>query len=112
MSKLICKKDKVLVIAGNDKGKTGEVLNIDGDRVLVQGINIRSKHMKARKEGEQPQILSIECPIHISNVALCSSDGKRLKTKVKVQKNGAKKLVYNEDDKEKTHRVIKKSKGK
>ncbi len=112
MSKWICKKDKVLVISGNDKGKVGEVLKVNDDRVLVQGINIRKKHSKSRQEGQPSQILDIECPIHISNVALCSSDGKRLKTKVKVQKNGGKKLVYHENDKEKTHRVIKKIKGK
>jgi len=112
MSKWICKKDKVLVISGNDKGKIGEVLKIDGERVLVQGINIRKKHSKSRQEGQPSQILDIECPIHISNIAFCSSEGKRLKEKVKVQKNGGKKLVYSENDKEKTHRVIKKSKGK
>ena len=50
MSKWIRKGDRVLVIAGNDKGKAGEVLSRDEDRVIVQGINVRKKHMRRTQE--------------------------------------------------------------
>jgi large subunit ribosomal protein L24 len=112
MSKWICKGDKVLVISGNDKGKVGEVLSIDEDRVVVQGVNIRRKHMKSRKEGQKSQISDIELSIHISNVMQCDNEGNRLKLMVRTQSDGTKKLIYFENDKEKTYRVIKKIKAK
>ena len=51
----IKKGDNVQVLSGNDKGKTGEVLEVIPklDKVVVKGINIRKKHVKARKQGEE-----------------------------------------------------------
>ena len=79
MSKAIRKGDRVLVIAGNDKGKSGEVLGKGEDRILVQGINVRKKHMKPTGQTQGGRIVEMEVPIHISNVCLCDKDGKRLK---------------------------------
>jgi len=82
--------DKVLVIAGNDKGKTGEVLSRTPSRILIQGINIRKKHMKRTQETQGGRIVEMEIPIHISNVTLCDKDGKRLKAKAEKEKKPAK----------------------
>lgn len=68
----IRKDDTVLVIAGNDKGKKGKVLRVlaKEKKAIVEGINIVKKHKKARKQGEQSGILSIEAPIDLSNLKL------------------------------------------
>src|ERR1700760_2258626 len=75
----IKRNDQVIVIAGKDKGKKGRVLRVitDKNRVLVEGVGMIKKHVKAdsnrRIEGG---IISKEAPIHISNVMLMDSDGK------------------------------------
>lgn len=112
MSKWIRKKDQVLVIAGNDKGKVGEVLRRQDDYVLIQGVNIKKKHMKSKQQGQPSRIIEIEMPIHISNVRLSTSSGEPIKVKVKTLKTGSKKLVSLEGDKEKTFRELRKRKGK
>lgn len=83
MSKNIRKGDRVLVIAGNDRGKTGEVLARGEDRVLIQGINVRKKHLKRTQQTQGGRVVEMEVPIHISNVCLCDKEGKRLKVKAK-----------------------------
>jgi large subunit ribosomal protein L24 len=64
--------DKVLVIAGNDKGTTGEVLSVDRgrNRVVVEGVNIRTKHEKPTQQRPQGDRVQREFPIHASNVML------------------------------------------
>lgn len=64
------KGDTVQVIAGRDKGKVGEILTVipKTSQVIVQGVNIRTKHVKPRQEGESGQIVTQEAPIHSSNV--------------------------------------------
>jgi large subunit ribosomal protein L24 len=66
------KGDKVMVIAGKDKGKTGVILTSfpKKDRVLVEGVNIIKKHMKPNQANPQGGILSQEAAIHVSNVML------------------------------------------
>ncbi len=68
MSKWIRKGDRVLVIAGNEKGKSGEVLSRGEERVLIQGVNMRKKAFKAKKAGEKGQMVELAMPIHVSNV--------------------------------------------
>jgi large subunit ribosomal protein L24 len=72
------KGDTVQVIAGSDKGKVGEVLKTfpKASKVLVKGVNIRTKHVKPRQEGESGQIVTSEAPIHSSNVMLYSNKEK------------------------------------
>ena len=73
MKKLKIKKgDTVYVNAGNDKGKTGKVLSVlrSEDRVLVEGINMVSKHTKPNSKQPQGGIIRQEAPVHISNVQL------------------------------------------
>ena len=72
MAKLKIKKgDKVVVLTGRDKGKTGEVklVHVADSKVVVQGINMLTKHRKASAAGPGG-LEKIESPIHISNVSL------------------------------------------
>ena len=76
--KKICKGDKVQVLSGNDKGKTGEVLEVipKADKIIVKGVNIRKKHVKPRKQGEEGGIISIESAIPSAKVnVVCSKCG-------------------------------------
>ncbi len=106
MSKWIKKGDKVVVLAGNEKGKMGNVIFRKPERVVIQGINIRKKHAKRKDQAARSNILEIECPIHISNVCLCTEDGKPVKLKVKLDKDGNKQLYYTLEGKEIVHRKI------
>lgn len=64
------KDDKVIVIAGKDKGKTGTILKSfpKMDKVIVGGMNVSKRHQKPRKSGEKGQILDKAMPMHVSNV--------------------------------------------
>ncbi|MCL6454774.1 MAG: 50S ribosomal protein L24 [Alicyclobacillus sp.] len=66
------KGDKVVVIAGKDKSKTGEVLRVfpKEQRVLVSGVNIVKRHTKPSMQNQDGGILEKEAPIHVSNVLL------------------------------------------
>ena len=68
----IKKNDMIIVIAGNDKGKTGKVLKVfpATNRVIVEGINIRKKHTKPSQKNPQGGILEKEAPINASNVMI------------------------------------------
>mgnify|MGYP003325494296 CR=1 FL=1 len=74
----IRKGDTVQVINGKEKGKTGEVLKTlpIENRVIVKGINIRTKHVKPTQEGESGRIVTEEFSLHASNVMVYSSDKK------------------------------------
>ncbi len=67
----IRKGDQVIVIAGADKGKKGEVVRVLGEKVVVQNINIIKRHTKPNPQaGQAGGIIEREAPIHISNVML------------------------------------------
>lgn len=68
----IRKNDNVMVISGNDRGKTGKVLKVFPKkfRVIVEGINLRKRHTKPRQKSPQGGIIEKEAPIHASNVML------------------------------------------
>ncbi len=75
----IKKGDKVQVLSGNDKGKSGKVLEVTPktQKVLVEGINIKKKHVKPRKQGEEGGIISKEFPINSCKVnVVCPKCGK------------------------------------
>jgi large subunit ribosomal protein L24 len=112
MSKWIRKDDKVIVISGNDKGKTGTVLSRNEDKVLIQGINIRKKHAKRRQKTATSEILEMEMPIHVSNVKICGSTGKPVKIKCHLSADGKKELFYLEGGKRIVHRQIKQKTSK
>jgi large subunit ribosomal protein L24 len=62
--------DNVIVIAGNDRGKTGAIQTVDHarNRVIVEGVNLRYKHLKATQQSPQGERIQVECAIHASNV--------------------------------------------
>jgi len=68
----IRKNDNVMVISGNDKGKTGKVLKVfpKNTRVIVEGINLRKRHTKPSQKSPQGGIIEKEAPIHASNIML------------------------------------------
>lgn len=75
----IKKGDTVQVLSGNDKGKIGEVLEINAkaSKVVVKGANIRKKHVKPRKQGDEAGIISVEVAIPSSKVnVVCPKCGK------------------------------------
>ena len=85
------KGDTVQVIAGKEKGKTGEVLRTlpYDNRVVVQGINLRTRHVKPTQEGESGRI---EASLHASNVMLYSTTQKvASRVEIVVEKDGSKK---------------------
>jgi large subunit ribosomal protein L24 len=90
----IKKGDTVQVISGKDKGKTGEVLRTlpYENRVVVQGINLRTRHVKPTQEGETGRIVTEEASLHASNVMVYST-AKQVASRVEivVEKDGTKK---------------------
>jgi len=92
MAAKIRKGDKVVVLAGRDKGRTGEVIAVHPaeGRALVRGVNVVKRHQKqsAQQEGG---IISKEAPIHLSNIAVADpKDGKPTRVGFKVQPDGKK----------------------
>src|SRR3989337_68116 len=92
----IRKNDNVMVVAGNDNGKTGKVLKVfpKNSKVIVEGINVRKRHTKPSQRNPQGGILEKEAPIHVSNVMLLdpkSNEPTRLGSQIildeKTQKN-------------------------
>jgi large subunit ribosomal protein L24 len=87
--------DKVMVIAGKDKGKVGKVLKVlpEKDRVVVEGVRIVKKHLKPTASNPEGGIVEREAPIHISNVMLVDpKTGKP--TRVGIKYENGKKLRY------------------
>jgi large subunit ribosomal protein L24 len=68
----IKKGDTVLIISGKDRGKKGKVLEVfpQEKRLLVEGINLKKKHMRPKREGEKGQVVELALPIHISKTKL------------------------------------------
>ena len=85
----IRKGDNVKILSGNDKGKTGEVLEVipKTEKIVVKGINIRKKHVKPRKQGEEGGIIPVECAIHASKVnVVCPKCGKTTRIGFEIEK--------------------------
>ncbi len=88
--------DKVKILAGKDKGKEGIVATTlkKKDQVVVNGINIVKKHVKPNAQNETGGIISVEAPIHVSNVRVIESAKKEVKTaKVEEKKTTTKKTT-------------------
>ena len=84
------KGDNVIVLSGNDKGKTGEVLEVipKTEKVIVKGVNIRKKHVKPRKQGEEGGIIPVECAIFSAKVnVVCPKCNKPTKIKYEMDKD-------------------------
>ncbi len=87
------KGDTVVVISGKDKGKKGKVLAAmpKNDRVIVEGVNMLTKHKKPNQQMQQGGIIHQEGPIHVSNVMMyCNKDKTGVRVGHKVLDNGEK----------------------
>lgn len=82
------KDDRVIVIAGKEKGKIGKVLRVlpDTNRVLIEGLNVVKRHTKATQQEQQGGIVEKEAPIHASNVSLVGKDDKATRVGYKITK--------------------------
>ena len=91
MAAKIRKGDKVVLLTGRDKGRTGEVIEVhpDDNRVLVRGINMVKRHQK-QTQAQEGGIISKEAPIHLSNIAYVGKDGKPTRVGFKIQADGKK----------------------
>ncbi len=88
--------DTVQVMAGAENGKRGKILNVDrkGNRVTVQGVNLRYKHVKRSQQHPQGGRIQVEGPIHFSNVQLVdSSTDKPTRFRAEADKDGKKTRV-------------------
>ena len=84
----IKKDDKVVVLSGKDKGKEGKILYADPKalKVIVEGVNVATKHQKPRKQGEEGGIIKVETPIYASKVQLvCPKCGKATRVAHKIE---------------------------
>ena len=96
MANRIKKGDQVVVNTGKDKGKQGEVVRVDGDRVVVANVNIVKRHTKPNPQaGVAGGVVEREASIHISNVnVLNPASGKGERVGFKVLEDGRKLRVY------------------
>ena len=84
--------DKVTVIAGANKGKDGKVIKVLGDKVIIEGVNIVTKHVKTKNNNGNGEIVKTEAPLHRSNVKVVES----VKSKKTTKKAETKKEVKKE----------------
>ena len=83
----IKKDDKVVVLSGKDKGKQGKVLVAEpkAGKVIVEGVNVATKHKKPQKQGEDGGIIKVETPTYVSKVQLvCPKCGKSTRVSHKI----------------------------
>ena len=86
----------VLVLSGKDKGKTGKVIRADvkGMKVVVEGVNVATKHQAPRKQGQEGGIIKVETPIYVSKVqVVCPKCGKPTRVAHKFDADGNKSRV-------------------
>ena len=95
------KDDKVVVIAGSNKGKEGTITKVLDEKVIIEGVNLRKKHLKPKNNNGTGEIIEQEAPIHASNVMIIDPKTKK-PTKIK-------KVI---DEKGKKIRISKKSNEK
>ena len=91
MAAKIRKGDKVIVLNGRDKGRTGEVFEVrpTEGKALVRGVNLVKKHQK-QTQAQEGGIISKEAPIQLSNIAIVGRDGKPTRVGFKIQADGTK----------------------
>ena len=84
----IKKGDTVLIISGKDKGKKGKVIEAlpKEEKIVVEGLNMRKKHTKAKRQGEKGQIVSLPAPLSVSNaMIICVKCGKPVRVGYKIE---------------------------
>ncbi|MBV9635525.1 MAG: 50S ribosomal protein L24, partial [Methylobacteriaceae bacterium] len=91
MAAKIKKGDRVVVLTGRDKGRTGEVVQVmpRETRAIVRGVNMVKRHQK-QTQAQEGGIISKEAPIQLSNIAIVGADGKPTRVGFKIQADGTK----------------------
>jgi large subunit ribosomal protein L24 len=91
MAAKIRKGDRVIVLTGRDKGRTGEVFEVrpTDNTALVRGVNMVKRHQK-QTQNQEGGIISKEAPVHLSNIAYVGKDGKPTRVGFKIQADGKK----------------------
>jgi large subunit ribosomal protein L24 len=91
MARHVRKGDTVVITAGSNRGRVGEILRVipDKDQVIVKGLNLRTKHLKPTRINPQGGIITKEAPIHISNVSP-AVEGKPTRVRFQVRDDGSK----------------------
>ena len=93
---IIMKGDRVRVIRGNHQDQEGKVLRVlkDKDRVVVEGVNMRKRHMRPSATNQEGGIVTFEAPIHISNVMLVDpTTGDPTRVRMRLEEDGVKERV-------------------
>ncbi len=91
----IKKNDKVVIIAGKDRGKSGKVMHAfpQDKQVIVEGLNLMKKHVRPKKQGESGQIIEFPAPMDVSNVKLiCPKCDEATRTGVEKASEGKKRV--------------------
>ena len=86
----IRKGDQILIISGKNRGRKSKIVKVllKDKKVVVEGINLRKRHMRPKRSGEKGQIIEIPAPLDVSNVKLiCSKCGKAVKVEYKIEGN-------------------------
>lgn len=98
MPKHVRKGDQVMVTAGSHKGTVGEIMTVipKEDKVLIKGVNLKTRHVKPTQANPQGGIVTKEGPIHISNVSPVV-DGKPSRVRFKVGADGSKERIAARD---------------
>ena len=104
--------DTVIAIAGNEKGKVGKVLRRLGDKIVVQGLNVRKKHVKASQGNPKGGVLEFEKPIHASNLKVCVEEDKPVKLRVREGDEGSRELYYLDESQEVLYRPVREQQSK
>jgi len=103
MAKLNIKKgDNVMVISGNSKGKSGRVLEVlaEKNRLIVEGVNLMSKHTKPNAKNPKGGIIKQEASLHISNAMIIDKSGKPTRVGKKLDEKTNKLVRYSKNTKE------------
>jgi large subunit ribosomal protein L24 len=89
------KGDRVRIIRGDDVGKEGPVLRAipSENRVVVEGVNLRKRHMRPSNTNPEGGIVTFEAPIHASNVMLLDPDGEPTRTRKRIESDGRKERI-------------------
>ena len=89
------KGDTILIISGKDKGKTGKIIKAlpKEGKILIEGLNLRKKHVRPKKQGEKGQIVQVPSAINVSNIKIiCPKCGKAVRIGYSIDK-GVKKRI-------------------
>ena len=106
-NKRIRSGDNVFVISGNNQGKSGKVISRKGYLLVIQGVNMKKKSQKRQEGSKEGGFITIEMPIHASNVSFCDADNKPVKVKIRFNEKNEKELAYINDGSEVLLRSVK-----